>query len=139
MDAYTCAILVCDGRILLGRRAPHRRAYPNCWDVIGGKVEVGETIEAALARELSEELGIVPLAFAPIGVVEDRSPHARGHAGYHMFAVTRWQGEPAMCNHEHTNLSWFTIDAACALPDLAMAEYRALFLRVAALTRPVGR
>ncbi len=60
MRDYACAILLRDGLILLGKRSPHRKAYPNCWDVIGGRVEQGETIDAALHRELGEEIGIAP-------------------------------------------------------------------------------
>jgi 8-oxo-dGTP pyrophosphatase MutT (NUDIX family) len=47
---YTCAILVRDGRMLFGLRAPGRRLYSARWDVFGGRVEAGETIEQALAR-----------------------------------------------------------------------------------------
>ncbi len=132
MNHYACAIIVEDGRILLGLRAPHRRAYANCWDVIGGKVEAGETVDQALVRELAEELGIVPADVASMGQMVDRSPRARGEATYHMFAVTAWTGgAPVMRDNEHVRLDWFTIEQACALPNLALPEYRALFRRVA--------
>jgi 8-oxo-dGTP diphosphatase len=130
MQHYACAILIRDGRILLGKRAPHRKAYPNCWDVIGGKVEAGESIEQALVRELGEELGITPDAHQRVSKIVDTSPHARGIATYHMFAITRWSGEPSMCNQEHTALQWFTVAEACREPDLAMQEYREVFLRL---------
>lgn len=130
MDHYACAILIRDTRILLGRRAPHRRAYPNCWDVFGGKVEAEESVEAGLTRELGEELGIVPLEVVPAGVVEDFSPHARGHAAYHMFAVLSWLGEAAIRNREHTEIRWFSLAEACAQQDLALSDYRDVFERV---------
>lgn len=57
MPDYACAILLQRGRILLGLRVPHRRAYANKWDVLGGKVESGETVEMALAREPGAEIG----------------------------------------------------------------------------------
>jgi 8-oxo-dGTP diphosphatase len=132
MKHYACAILVENDRILLGLRAPHRRAYANRWDVIGGLVEAGETIEQALARELGEEIGISPTAFRPLAPIRDNSPQARGDSTYHMFAVTAWTGTPAMRNHEHSTLEWFSIDAACALPDLALAEYPSVFRDLAA-------
>jgi NUDIX domain len=53
MSIYACGIPIRNGKLLLGRRADHRKLYPRCWDVIGGKVEAGETIEMALIREAS--------------------------------------------------------------------------------------
>ena len=132
MRQYACAILKRDGRILLGRRAAHRKAYPLCWDVIGGRVEDGETLEEALHRELGEEIGIVPLSHEPLGSVVDNGPRERGEAIYHMYLVQAWTGgEPAMTNNEHTELAWFTIEEACGLPDLALAEYVDTFQMVA--------
>jgi 8-oxo-dGTP diphosphatase len=46
-----------DGAVLLTRRRPDQ-ALPNMWEFPGGKVEPGEHPEAALARELREELGV---------------------------------------------------------------------------------
>jgi 8-oxo-dGTP diphosphatase len=131
MDNYACALLLREGKILLGKRAPHRRAYPNCWDVIGGRVEAGETLEAALTRELGEELDITPTDLESLATMQDCNPGGRGTAVYHFFVVRKWSGgEPAMNNDEHSAVQWFDIDAACALPDLALAEYPELFRRI---------
>jgi 8-oxo-dGTP diphosphatase len=51
------ALVDVDGRVLLARRPPGR-PLAGLWEFPGGKVEVGETPEAALIRELKEELGI---------------------------------------------------------------------------------
>lgn len=54
-----CAVLrQADGRILLARRAPGQHLEGH-WELPGGKVEAGESLEAALQRELLEELGLV--------------------------------------------------------------------------------
>jgi mutator protein MutT len=53
----TAAIIRRNGLILLSRRKPDAH-LPNLWEFPGGKVEVGETLSAALQRELREELGI---------------------------------------------------------------------------------
>lgn len=127
MNHYACAILVDDTRLLLGRRSAHRRAYAGCWDTIGGKVEPGETLPEALARELGEELGIVPTAYRPLAALDDTDARGPGRATYHFFAVTHWQGEPHIRDDEHTELRWFTVEEACALPDLALADYVPLF------------
>lgn len=65
-----CALVDRDGRVLLARR-PAGKKLAGLWEFPGGKIEQGETPEAALVRELQEELGIdtkesclAPLAFA---------------------------------------------------------------------------
>ena len=65
-----CALIDADGRVLLAKR-PAGRPLAGLWEFPGGKVEPGETPEAALARELEEELSIriagkclAPLTFA---------------------------------------------------------------------------
>jgi 8-oxo-dGTP diphosphatase len=57
MIQVVAAILERDGRILIGQRRPEQ-SHPLQWEFPGGKVEPGETPEAALARELEEELAI---------------------------------------------------------------------------------
>ncbi|MEA5671162.1 8-oxo-dGTP diphosphatase MutT, partial [Pseudomonas sp. MH2] len=54
-----------DGRILIARRADTQH-QGGLWECPGGKVEQGEGVEAALARELHEELGIVVSASRPL-------------------------------------------------------------------------
>jgi 8-oxo-dGTP diphosphatase len=49
------ALIEKDGRILMSKRRADQ-ALPNCWEFPGGKVEPGEAPEAALAREIEEEL-----------------------------------------------------------------------------------
>jgi 8-oxo-dGTP diphosphatase len=65
-----CALVDADGRILLAQR-PEGKSLAGLWEFPGGKVEIGETPEETLIRELDEELGIqtkvaclAPLTFA---------------------------------------------------------------------------
>lgn len=44
-------------RVFVHRRSLNRRLLPGCWDIVGGHVEVGETLLEALAREIEEETG----------------------------------------------------------------------------------
>jgi 8-oxo-dGTP diphosphatase len=54
-----CALVDRDGRVLIAKR-PEGKAMAGLWEFPGGKVEPGETPEAALTRELREELGVEP-------------------------------------------------------------------------------
>ena len=85
------ALIDADGRVLLAQR-PEGKSMAGLWEFPGGKVEDGETPEAALIRELKEELGIdtwhsclAPLTFA-----------SHTYAGFHLlmplFACRKWQG-----------------------------------------------
>lgn len=133
MNDYACAILHRRGKILLGKRSPSRRLYPNLWDVLGGRVEPGETTLAALARELGEEIGLMPTSTRYLATLHDQAAHLPGILNYHMYLVEDWEGgEPAIRNAEHTALAWFDIADAAALPDLALESYRTLFLGISA-------
>jgi 8-oxo-dGTP diphosphatase len=57
-----------DGRIFFQRRSPARKLFPNTWDIVGGHLEPGETVDEALRREVLEETGWqVSVVLAPVG------------------------------------------------------------------------
>lgn len=94
-------------------------------------MENGESFEEALVRELGEEIGVTPIGWENLCSVLDDGPEARGEATYHMFMVRTWSGgQPTMVNDEHTALSWFTVEEACALNDLALNDYRTVFRQI---------
>ncbi|AXI44660.1 8-oxo-dGTP diphosphatase MutT [Sulfitobacter sp. SK012] len=87
------ALIDPDGRVLLAQR-PEGKSMAGLWEFPGGKVEPGETPEAALIRELHEELGIdtwssclAPLTFA-----------SHSYDDFHLlmplFACRKWDGTP---------------------------------------------
>lgn len=127
-------LLVGRGEILLARRSPHRRAYPGLWSFPGGHVEEGESLDAALIRELREEIGIVPTSFGWRTRIAD--PNAPDSVVYHMAVVEAWTGEPALLGDEHTELRWHGLAAACSLPDLALPDYRSLFIELSGAGGP---
>jgi len=133
MRVGACALLVRDGRFLLGHRSPQRAYYPDVWDLIGGHVEPTESPREALVREVREEVGLVPTAFHLVEVATEPDPDTHGPGEFHIFLVTEWSGrEPQPTNAEHDELGWFTPAEARALP-LADPAYISLFSRVEAI------
>lgn len=63
------AVIVDDDlRVFIQRRSKTRRLFPDTWDIVGGHLEPGETVEEALYREVSEETGWrVSIVLATIG------------------------------------------------------------------------
>lgn len=117
--------LMRDGKLLLGLRAPDRRFAPNCWDSIGGHVEIGETLDQALVRELREEIGVEITAYAPLTKLTFDDPG--GPTDFTIYRITAWRGEPSLANPEHTALGWFTPEEASALSRLASDRHREVF------------
>src|SRR5947209_6598947 len=106
------ALFIREGRVLLARRSPQRKAYATMWSFPGGHVEKNETLADALVRELREEVGVVPTTFASLGSISDPNANATDAATYYMYSVTAWEGgEPALIGSEHTALAWFTFKA----------------------------
>ncbi len=102
------ALIDVDGRVLLAQR-PEGKSMAGLWEFPGGKIEPGETPEAALIRELHEELGIdtwssclAPLTFAS---------HAYDdfHLLMPLFACRKWQGTPM--SREDQKLAWVRANA----------------------------
>ena len=81
---------------------PEGKVYAGYWEFPGGKVEPGETYEAALARELVEELGIVVDTAWPWLTRRFVYPHADVRLKF--FRVPAWHGEVAPL--EHSGFSW---------------------------------
>ncbi len=97
------ALIDVDGRVLLAQR-PEGKNMAGLWEFPGGKIEPGETPEAALIRELGEELGIdtwesclAPLTFA-----------SHSYDDFHLlmplFACRKWKGTPNA--QEGQTLAW---------------------------------
>ena len=93
-----------NGRVLLVHRSPDARLYPNFWDLFGGHVNAGESLEEALCREASEELGIEVLVHRRLGQIDDPVEPAV----VHVYEVSSWDGVPVnAAPEEHTEIRWF--------------------------------
>jgi 8-oxo-dGTP diphosphatase len=92
------------GRFLLTSR-PVGKVYAGYWEFPGGKLEAGETVEAALRRELIEELGIHIGAVQPWKIELMDYEHAR--VRLHFCKVFAWTGEFEM--REQQAMAWQTL------------------------------
>ncbi len=110
------ALIDRDGCVLLAQR-PEGKSMAGLWEFPGGKVEPGETPEAALIRELEEELGVdtwesclAPLTFA-----------SHSYDDFHLlmplFVCRKWEGVPRA--REGQTLAWV---APNRLRDYPMPE-----------------
>ena len=93
MIVVAAALADAAGRVLLQRRAPGR-AMAGLWEFPGGKVESGEVPEAALARELEEELGIHVDGEALLPLCFGSAPVAGQHMILLLYLCRSWDGEP---------------------------------------------
>lgn len=89
--------------MLIAQR-PVAKSFAGLWEFPGGKVEAGETPEAALIRELQEELGIdtKPACLAPLSFVSHA--YENFHLVMPLYVCRKWQGAPVA--REHTALKW---------------------------------
>ena len=97
------ALVDADGRVLLARR-PEGKAMAGLWEFPGGKVHEGEAPEAALIRELKEELGVdtAESCLAPFAFASHRYPDF--HLLMPLYVCRRWSGTPTAL--EGQELAW---------------------------------
>lgn len=93
------ALVDADGRVLIAQR-PEGKSMAGLWEFPGGKLEPGETLEAALIRELKEELGVstesaclAPLTFAS-------HPYEEFDLLMPLYVCRKWTGTPRALEHQ---------------------------------------
>jgi 8-oxo-dGTP diphosphatase len=101
VDVAVGVLIDRDGRFLLTSR-PEGKVYAGHWEFPGGKLEPGETVEAALRRELHEELGITIGHAEPWKIDLMDYPHAR--VRLHFCKVFDWEGAFEM--RERQQMAW---------------------------------
>lgn len=98
-----CALIDRDGRVLLTRR-PVGKAMAGQWEFPGGKLEPGETPEAALIRELHEELGISVKTACLAPFVFASHSYDAFHLLMPLYLCRRWDG--FVTAREGQGLAW---------------------------------
>ena len=97
------ALIDVDGRVLIAKR-PEGKTLAGLWEFPGGKVEPGERPEAALIRELSEELGIEVSESCLAPFVFASHAYDSFHLLMPLYLCRRWNGVVAA--REHAALAW---------------------------------
>lgn len=101
VDVAVGVLIRPDGDFLLTSRPPGK-VYEGYWEFPGGKLEQGESVEAALRRELQEEIGVTIGAVHPWKVEMVDYPHALVRLNF--CKVFEWAGELQM--HEGQSHAW---------------------------------
>ena len=113
VSVVAAALIDAEGRVLVAQR-PEGKSLAGLWEFPGGKIEPGETPEAALVRELAEELDIVVAAEA----LAAHSFVSHGYPDFHLlmllYLCRDWQGEPNSL--EGQPLRWATMADLAGLP-----------------------
>ena len=130
VDVAVGVVLRDDGAVLIGQRVAGK-PYAGWWEFPGGKLEAGESVEQALARELHEELGLESVTSTPWVV----RGHVYPHATVRLFfrRVRRWRGEPQ--SREAQALVWRRADAVDVAPLLPAAIAPLAWLRLPPIYR----
>lgn len=101
VDVAVGVLIRPNGDFLLTSRPPGK-VYEGYWEFPGGKLEQGESVEAALRRELQEEIGVTIAAAHPWKVEMVDYPHALVRLNF--CKVFEWSGELHM--HEGQSFAW---------------------------------
>lgn len=107
------ALIDIDGRVLLAQR-PEGKAMAGLWEFPGGKIEDGETPEAALIRELQEELGIDTRASCLAPLTFASHSYEDFHLLMPLFACRRWEG--SVVPREGQTLKWVRPNEMASFP-----------------------
>ena len=113
VHVVAAALVDAENRILVAQRLPGG-SLAGLWEFPGGKIEPGETPEAALMRELDEELGVRVTAEALTPVTFVSHAYADFHLLMLLYLCRDWQGTPV--GQQGQPLRWEAAGALDALP-----------------------
>ena len=109
------ALIVKDGEVLIGQRRPNQ-PMALLWEFPGGKIEAGESAPQALARELTEELGIAATVGAKVIQIRHNYRHG-GAVDLQFFVVREFTGE--IVNHIYEQIRWVKLEELTSYEFLA--------------------
>ena len=112
------ALIVRDGRILLAKRAEGGLS-PGCWSIPGGAIELGETVEDALVREIKEELNVELVSHKLWNAYSVMHEDFQVVALYYVGEV---EGDFVVDSNEVTEVKWFELNEEILELDLAFNQ-----------------
>jgi 8-oxo-dGTP diphosphatase len=108
-----------DGRIFFQKRSATRKLFPDTWDIVGGHVEGGETLDEALRREIEEETGWdLSIVLATVG--DYRYTGEDGFVRLETDFLVRVDGDlgrPRLEAGKHTEYRWLGPDELAVLDE----------------------
>lgn len=110
------AIIKQSDQFLLGKRSTAKKNAAGHWASIGGRLEIGESLEVALVRECLEEIGVDVKPVQQIHKVIEQD------AAHFWFEVEIISGIPRLTNDEHSELKWFTKSEAMMLTPIVAED-----------------
>ncbi len=106
-----------DGKILLALRGQQAKNERGKWEIPGGAVEFGETLEQALKREIKEEIDIEVELVELLHVCDHILPAENQHWVSPTFICRILSGTPIIMEpHKCDQLGWFSLEEALKLP-----------------------
>ncbi|WP_405609938.1 NUDIX domain-containing protein [Streptomyces sp. NBC_01511] len=105
-------------RIFVQRRSAGRRLFPECWDVVGGAVEEGESLLDALRREIAEETGWrLRHVLARVAHEEWTADGVRHIESDYVVEVDGDLSSPELERNKHTEFAWIAAGEVSLLDE----------------------
>jgi len=106
MKDVTAAILIWEGKIFIAKRKPDD-SQPSKWEFPGGKIKPGETPEACLEREMTEEFGMR----VRVGPLLGENIHRYAQEAIRLMAyLTAWKGDDVITPVDHEAYRWVSVE-----------------------------
>lgn len=115
-------VLNSKNQLLVTKRAKCNDYMPLKWDIPGGTVEVGETVEEALVRELQEETNIHVIPNKPVYIYTNLSQLPQRQTEQIVFTCSYIEGEITLNPREHQEYRWINYEELDALDCIAFLD-----------------
>jgi 8-oxo-dGTP diphosphatase len=128
------AVILHEGRVLLIERG--HEPLKGQWSLPGGALELGETLEDGIRREVLEETGLVVEPVALVEVFDRISRDAEGRVQYHYVLVDflcRWRAGTLACATDAASARWAALDRIEPISEFTASVIRKAFAMDAAL------
>lgn len=102
-----------ENNILILKRAPDSRSNPRCWELPGGKVELGESFDHAMIREIKEETNLNISLRRAVGIAQQDLPHIHS---VHVIMTVEVDSGDLKISDEHTDYRWASLEDIKSLP-----------------------